>query len=174
MNRLTSEAPRRLAAGRVAQRGATLIIGLIMMVLITLVVVSAFTLSSSNLKSVGNMQVREETVAAANQATERLISAPFTDVPGTQTFVVDINKDGTDDFSVTLKPECIRAVRSSDPIPSDVELPPDMSTSSDWNTDWDIDATVVDKASGASVRVRQGVRVSLSQDKKNAVCKDPV
>jgi len=58
------------------QRGATLIVGLIMLVLITLMVLSAFTMSSSNLKSVGNMQSRDEATAAANVALEQVLSSP--------------------------------------------------------------------------------------------------
>lgn len=160
--------------GAAAQRGATLIIGLIMIVLITLVVVSAFTLSSSNLKSVGNMQMREEAVAAGNQAIERLISSPFTNALGTQTFAVDINKDGKDDYSVSVaRPTCIHAQAATEAYPSDVELPVSMSTGRTWNTDWDINATVTDTASGASVRVREGVRVLLSQIQKDAACPGP-
>nr|MDP2192432.1 pilus assembly PilX N-terminal domain-containing protein [Rhodoferax sp.] len=158
-------------AGACRQRGATLIIGLIMLVLITLIVVNAFTLSSSNLKSVGNMQVREEALAAANQAVERLISAPFTDALGAQEFKVDINKDGNDDYTVAVAvPKCIRALKAVTAAPSDVEMPVVMSTGSTWNTEWDIDAAVTDLASGAAVRVRQGVRVLLSQVKKDAAC----
>lgn len=153
------------------QRGATLIIGLIMIVLITLIVVNAFTLSSSNLKSVGNMQVREEALAAANQAVERLISAPFTDSLGAQTFDVDINKDGINDYSVAVAvPVCTRALIAYTAPPSDVELPPEMSSGSEWSTEWDISSTVTDPASGASVTVREGVRVLLSQTKKDAAC----
>ncbi len=160
----------RRPAGPGTQRGATLIIGLIMLVLITLIVVNAFTLSSTNLKSVGNMQVREEALAAANLAAEKLISAPFTNALGAQSFKVDINKDGTDDYTVAVAvPTCIRALKATVAGPSDVELGAAMSAGSTWNTEWDIDATVTDAASGASVRVRQGVRVLLSDyDKTNA------
>ena len=153
------------------QGGAVLIIGLIMIVLITLIVVNAFTLSSSNLKSVGNMQVREEAVAAANQAVERLISAPFTNAPATQTFTVDINKDGANDYSVVVaQPTCIRAATARVAPPSEVEMPAAMSSGSTWNTDWNISATVTDAASGATVQVNQGVRVLLSQLEKDTVC----
>ncbi|MDO8440521.1 MAG: hypothetical protein Q7S97_04855 [Polaromonas sp.] len=161
---------RRLA-GVSGQRGATLIIGLIMIVLITLIVINAFTLSSSNLKSVGNMQVREEAVAAANQAVERLVSAPFTNALGAQTFTVDINKDGVNYYTVEVAvPTCIRALKASTAAPSDVELPPEMSSGSTWSTEWDIDTTVADTASGAAVRVRQGVRVLLTQTQKDTAC----
>lgn len=159
----------RLAEPR-RQRGATLIIGLIMLVLITLIVVNAFTLSASNLKSVGNMQVREEAIAAANLAAERLISSNFTNALGTQSFTVDINKDGTDDYTVALAiPVCKRATQGATAAPSDAEMGAAMSGST-WNTDWDIDATVTDTASGATIRVRQGVRVLLTQSQKDTAC----
>ncbi|HXD42084.1 MAG TPA: pilus assembly PilX N-terminal domain-containing protein [Ramlibacter sp.] len=152
------------------QRGATLIIGLIMIVLITLIVVNAFTLSSSNLKSVGNMQARDEALAAANQAIESMISSPFTNAIGTQTFTVDINKDGTNDYTVVVNPAvCIAAVQASAGSASDVELI-GMSSGASWNTDWDIRATVTDSTSGASVVVREGVRVRLSQSQKDTAC----
>ena len=162
---------RRRASGAAAQRGATLIIGLILLVLITLIVVSAFTLSSSNLKSVGNMQVREEALAAANQAVEQVISSNFTTSLAAQTVTVDINKDDTIDYTVAVAaPTCTRATQASFADPSDVELGAGMSAGSTWNTDWDLSATVTDGATGASVRVRQGVRVLLSQSQKAAAC----
>ena len=64
----------RIALPR-AQRGVTLIIGLIMLVLITLMVTTAFMLSNTNLKAVGNMQFRDEAIAAANVATEDVLSS---------------------------------------------------------------------------------------------------
>lgn len=153
------------------QRGATLIIGLIMIVLITLIVVNAFTLSSSNLKAVGNMQVRGEAVAAANEALELVISSAFTAAPVEQSVNVDIDKNGTNDYLVAIaSPTCVRAMAASEAAPSDVELGAGMSSGSTWNTDWDLDATVTDASSGASVRVRQGVRVLLTSAQKTAVC----
>ena len=163
--------PSILRGGKAAQRGATLVIGLIMIVLITLVVLSAFTLSSSNLKSVGNMQMREEVAAAANQALELVVSSAFTDAPVAQSLDVDINKDGTTDYTVAIDlPVCVRAGAASSALPSDVELGAGMSTGASWNTDWDLVATVTDAASGAQMKVRQGVRVLLNQVQKTAVC----
>ncbi len=163
----------RLATGiiKFGQRGATLIIGLIMLVLITLIVVSAFSLSSSNLKSVGNMQVHEEAVAAGNQAIELVISSSFSDAPVAQTINVDINKDDVTDYSVALAaPECIRAVAGAAAGPSDVEMPTTMSSGSTWNTERNITATITDAASGAAVQVVHGVRTLQSESQKTAVC----
>ena len=52
--------------------------------------------------------------------------------------------------------------------PSSVTLP--VMASSTWNTVWNLEATVTDPASGASVRVRSGVRVLLTESQKDAVC----
>jgi Tfp pilus assembly protein PilX len=57
------------------QDGAALIVGLIMLVLITLAVTAGFTLSNTNLKSVGNMQSRNEAVAASNRAIEEVAAS---------------------------------------------------------------------------------------------------
>ena len=153
------------------ERGATLIIGLIMIVLITLIVVNAFTLSSSNLKSVNNMQLRDEALAAAGQAIEQVISSPFTDAPAAESINVDINKDGTTDYVVVIAlPVCGKAIQATTSALSDVELGTGMSSGSTWNTEWDLEATVTDAATGSSIKVKQGVRVLLSDTKKTAVC----
>lgn len=158
-----------------AQRGATLVIGLIMMVLITLVVISAFTLSSSNLKSVGNMQSREEATAAAARTLEVKVSAPFYDSLAPETRTVDINNDGVNDYQVVVSaPVCIAAKTVSSAAPSDVELPVTMQSGAEWNTDWEMIATVTDlHGSGATVTMREGVRVRLSQTKKDTACPQP-
>lgn len=155
------------------QRGATLVVGLIMLLLFTLMVASAFTLSSTNLKSVGNMQARDEALAAANIAIARLAESPFTDDPSAESINVDINNDSATDYVVSMaEPVCSEAVE----VPATVDgyesgvrsgiVTPD----SQWNTVWDIEATVDDPVTGASVTVKTGVRVLLSQIQKNAVC----
>lgn len=157
------------------QRGATLIVGLIMLVLITLMVLSAFNMSSSNLKSVGNMQVRDEALAAANQAMETLLSTPavFTVAPASYNYVVNINNDSTAprNYSVAIAaPNCVRATKASSALPSDVELGAAMSAASTWNVSFDITANVTDSASGASVEVHQGASALLTQTQKEIAC----
>lgn len=153
-----------------AQRGATLIVGLIMLVLLTLVVTSAFMLSTGNLKAVGNMQFRNEAAAAANKAIEQVLGSDFTKAPGAEQVNVDINNDGSTDYVVDVAtPTCIRASVAAAAAKSSLKLPA-MSTQSYWNTVWDIDATVNDAVSGASIRIRQGVRVLLTQSQKDSVC----
>jgi hypothetical protein len=158
-----------------AQRGATLVVGLIMLVLITLMVTTAFTLSTTNLKSVGNMQLRNEAIAAGNIAIEKVLGSPFAAAPTAEEILVDINNDGINDYLVSIaEPACVRASVAAPPVLSSLTLV-SMSTSSTWNTVWDIDATVTPTddnpgASGISLQVHSGVRVLLAQADKDAVC----
>jgi hypothetical protein len=58
-----------------SQKGATLVIALIMLVLLTLFALSALNSSTTNLKVVGNMQTRSEALNAAQQVIEATISS---------------------------------------------------------------------------------------------------
>lgn len=158
-----------------AQQGATLIIGLIMLAVITLMVVSAFNLSTTNLKSTVNMQRRAEALAAGNKAIEQIISSPFMNAPSVDQINVDINQDGVNDYVVNIAaPACISATRVIRPAASgtgssiSLNLPAGTVT---YNTIWDIEASVADLAgSGGTVTVRQGVRVVLSEAQFQTVC----
>lgn len=114
------------------QSGATLLVGLIMLVLLTLVLVTSFNISKTNLVIVGNMQHKNEVAAAAQQALEEAISTTrLTDSPnsiflnpcaGANTMCFDSNGDGTNDITVALKstytdtPTCVYAkvIKNSD------------------------------------------------------------
>ena len=153
------------------QRGATLIVGLILLVLITLMVTAAFNLSSSNLKSVGNMQFRSEALAAANKAVEQVVASAFTTPALAQSINVDMNNDGTRDYLVSIAvPTCISATIASDATLSSASLGGSMSSAANWSTIWEIDATVTDPVSGAFVRTRTGIRVLRTQSQKDAEC----
>lgn len=154
-----------------AQRGVTLFVSLILLLLFTLMVTTAFTLSNTNLKSVGNMQSRDEAIAAANQAIEQVLSSPFTNAPAAEQINVDINNDNTTDYVVSIAtPVCIRSSIDTAASPSSITLGTAMSTTSSWNTLWDIEATVNDTKTGAKTTLRSGTRVLLTQTQKDAVC----
>ena len=146
------------------QRGATLVVGLIMLVLITLMVSSAFTLSTTNLKSVGNMQIRNEAIAAANAAMETVLSTS----PVATTTAVYIG-DYKYNVTIAISP-CLSATKAASGSLSSLSLPVGMSSSSYWNILRDIEATVSDSSSGAFVRVHQGARYLLSQTDKDTQC----
>lgn len=165
---------------RSRQRGVTLIVGLIMLILITLMVTTAFTLNTSNLKSVGNMQFRNESVAAANKAIEQVVgnSFPvgFVTVPAATTVTFDINNDGNVDYRVAVAvPVCVEASvvagTSGTGACSGIRGGVLAGCSSpNYSTLWDLRATVNDDASGSAVTVRQGVRMEITETQRNAVC----
>lgn len=157
---------------RAGQRGAALVVGLIMLVLITLMLITALNLGTTNFRAVSNMQFRSEAVAAANKAIEQVMSTPFTAAPAAETVVVDIDNNDDPDYTVAVAaPVCIYAAQASSADPSSLSLPVSMSASSTWNTVWDLDATASDDDDlGATARVRAGVRVLLTEAEKDAVC----
>lgn len=154
------------------QRGVTLVIGLILLVVITIAVSMAFTLSNNSLLAVGNMQFRNEAISAGNLAIETVINSPFTAAPAAETINVDLNNDGVTDYTVTFPaPSCIAATVVSTPAPSSLSLPATMSTAATWETLWEINATVSSaQNTGAAVNVHEGVRVLLTDAQKTVVC----
>ena len=159
------------------QNGAALVVGLIMLVLITLMVTSSFSLSNSNLKAVGNMQFRSESLAAANKAIEQIVSSPFTTTPSAEDINIDINNDGITDYVVQFsQPVCIsaRQLPVAPTEPSSLTLSGQFQSSASilYETVWDLDAHVIDQSnSGATIEVHEGVRVPpLTKDQYDAVC----
>lgn len=164
--------------GHPHQKGTTLIIGLIFLVVITLMVTTAFKLSSTNLKSVGNMQFRNEAIAAANKAVEQVISNNFTtgffSLPPSQTITFDVNNDGTSDYSVAVAvPVCVQSSQSASSVAAGGGSSANLagfSGTSNYSTLWEISATVTDALSGASVLIRQGMRMELTALQFAALC----
>ncbi|GER20095.1 pilus assembly PilX family protein [Variovorax boronicumulans] len=190
----------RVHAGRSTQtqRGAALIIGMIMLLLITLVVTAAFNLSGANLKAVGNLQTRNEAVAAANRAIEEVAASLL--VPGSDgtpslappqgtVSMVDINNDGLNDYTVTVAPPvCVRATKAVDSSGGGSTGPGGITGGASssgsglaalpdqYNAVWDISTTVTDAtpgATGTTTSVRQGVRALLNKAQFEALCAPP-
>ena len=150
-----------------AQRGATLVMGLMFLTILMLVVTLAFRMSSTNLKAVGNMQSQSEAEAAADRAIERLISSDTIFITPQPTAVP------ADDYGVTVTiatPECIRAVpidaqTSADSTPNIYQQGVVNAANSGFlETHWDIAATAEGGTTGAKVEVHQGVRLVLPAD----------
>jgi len=92
------------------QRGATLIVGLVMLVLLTLLGVTAFNTSTSQFRVVGNMQFQSEATAAAQAALNEVLSkGSYFIEPATAptSRAIDINGDGLGDYTVALSPPCL-------------------------------------------------------------------
>ncbi len=97
------------------QRGATLLVGMVMLVLLTLLALSAINSSTVNLKVVGNMQYQQEAMGAAQAALNTVMSkGSYFSSPGTAPTSqnVDVTGDCTADYTVALTQPCILATTS--------------------------------------------------------------
>ena len=154
------------------QRGVvTIFVSMILLLLITLLVITAYSLSTTNLRAVGNVQAREEALAAANSVIEGIIPLAFWEITTAQTDQpVDLNMDGVTDYLVDLeKPRCVRATQVASTTSASVTLP-GMTSIAAWKTVWELDATATEATTGTRVRVLQGVRKILSTTLKETLC----
>lgn len=174
-----------------SERGAVLIIALIMLVAMALLAVTAFNSSTLNIRVVANTQLRQEAVAAVQTAIERTISSPqfstnaaavaATPIP------VDVNGDSNADFSVTLTPipKCYkyRVLKNSEldlaaplvkdkrcqrPAPENFGLDDDgagATTSADSlcaDSEWNVRGVVTDASTQTSVAINQGIALRVA------------
>ncbi len=148
------------------QSGATLVVGLIMLVAITLLTISAFSLSGGNLKAVGNMQFRNEAIAAANIAIEQMININFVTIDPANyptTINIDIDQNNTIDYAVTIKaPLCLKATLAPVSLSALSGVNSNVTNSSDYLTLWEIEAAAQNQATGASVVATQGISKQLT------------
>jgi Tfp pilus assembly protein PilX len=179
MAKCRQQGPRRRQAGMV------LITALVMLVVVTLLVIAAINMTNVNTRIAYNMQIKEEAQAATQQVIEQMISNPAnfnSPLPPPTTVAVDINNDGTADYSVAAPtPSCIAAA----PIkqnqldatnPADI---PCFGTSSLQNTGlvggkatagaslcasttWDVSTSYTDPSgTGLNVVTHQGVNLRV-------------
>lgn len=157
------------------QRGSTLLVALVMLVLLTLIAFSAMNATTTSIQVVGNAQFREEADAAGQKAIEHVLSnSNFQTTPPVPRNI-DINGDGTMDYTVTFNPapSCV----SYTPVdPSDTSIPEvcrgsaGMSALCYW-TVWDVTAVVADLyGSGATSTIHQGVRTIAGLNAKLTYC----
>jgi Tfp pilus assembly protein PilV len=178
---------------RQRQRGISLALGLIMLILMTLLAVSAFQASNVNLRLAGNMQVRQETLAAAQTAIEQVLSTPAFVDPTTPPGAATVALNGaTYTVNFTPAPSCKSVVdipsEDLDPanasdfvcIPSGA-LPgassgvftaggPPTPPSYCSNTRWAVTGNVADANTGADTTLEQGVAVRMSKAKALTGC----
>lgn len=143
-----------------AQRGATLVVALIFLLLLTLLAVSAIRLGNTNLRVAGNVQAQAEGIAAAQQAIETVMNSGtnFVPVPLSQTVAVDVNNDGTTDYSIVVPaPDCLLQA----PVPGWDTISEGFAPKISY---WDVTATATATATGATVTVHEGVRANVGAD----------
>jgi Tfp pilus assembly protein PilX len=172
------------------QQGATLVVGMIMLILISLLAVASFRLGKSDLQIVGNMQQRKQALSAGQQIIEQVISnIQFTTTPtnvipipctGANTACVDVNNDGVTDVNVTILVLC----NAIEPILNsalNLNIKADQNCSNEAgqqpgiagvasnnsacsNSVWDTQATAIDAVTNAQSVIDQGVSVRVPKD----------
>jgi hypothetical protein len=147
------------------QRGVALVIGMIMLVLLTLLVISAVNSGSINLRITSNMQAQDEARAVAQQAIEKFVGnyANFYPTPASYPNVdYDINNDSAPDFKVSVAaPVCKGAAHQIPGRSIDCENGVKSGLYC-WDTMWEVTATASDTKTGVSQKVTQGFALTFS------------
>ena len=140
------------------QKGAVLLVALIMLVVFTLMALSGVNSSTASLRIAGNMQAQTEVGAAAQQALEQVLDQTanfqFTSDSPPASQVVTVSSGGID-YKVTVVLQCLGARPVAGYSAS-------FAVSAPSESFWDVRATALDPRSGASEVAHQGVRVTLA------------
>jgi Tfp pilus assembly protein PilX len=154
-----------IMTSRKKQRGVALVIGMIFLVLLTLLVVSAVNTGSVNLRITSNMQARDEARAVAQQAIEKFVSNYANFYPTPQTYAnvdYDINNDGGFEYKVSIPaPVCKGAAHQIPGRSIDCENGVKSGLYC-WDTLWEVTATASDTKTGVSQQVTQGFALTFS------------
>jgi type II secretory pathway pseudopilin PulG len=173
-------------SARVSQRGFTLVMTLIFLVIFMLFAISMVSSSMINTKVAANQQYRLEAGTVAQQGIEQVMSQPFIRVPITTitSVKVDVNSDGTPDFTAQVAPPvCLDSKVIPNavlpvgdvcktpsnpngnlilPGPASSVSPPPAAPSMCSATQWDIQSSVTDPNNTAvAVTVHQGASVQV-------------
>jgi Tfp pilus assembly protein PilX len=171
------------------QRGATLLVSLIMLVMLTLLAVTAFKLGKGNLQIVGNMQQRNQALIAAQGAIEQVISSTtFITSPANaiaspcggvaNTVCVDVNGSGVTGVKAVVTAKCISVktipvsvlnFNNTNDAGCLVGISQQFGVSGAANNTaslcanalWDVQAVATDVLSNAQASVSQGVGVRV-------------
>jgi Tfp pilus assembly protein PilX len=143
-------------AHRAAQRGSTLIIALILLVIVTLFGISAISSSIVNLRISRNVQLAAEAQSAAQRVIDAKISDPATfNTPASAGSTTTVDATGASNtYSVVFDQPACYSLR---PIPG---YSYSISGQAPKNLHWRLQATATDAATGASVQIRQGMQTS--------------
>ncbi len=172
-----------MSPGKHKQQGATLLVGMIMMVVLTLLVVFAIRSGNTNLRIAGNMQTQAEASAATQQVIEQVIeqikatedlsliaaqSVPVSMGNATYTVAVlplnkclvevpvlnaSLNPANANDVACFENPDEDKAIKADGTLTT--------KPSACKTQQWDIEAGVTDGTSGTQVTQVQGISVRV-------------
>lgn len=172
------------------QRGSTLMVSLIMLVVMSLIAITTFRLGKGNTQIVGNMQHRAEAAAAAQNVLEDVLShTQFADTPGnaivnpvggaSNVTYTSVNGGSNPDIKVEVTSTCMsaRVIPNNDPTlnwsdqndagclkSADQNFGVagnDNNNSLCANTLWDVQATATETLSNSQTSLNQGVAIRV-------------
>lgn len=182
------------------ERGSTLVVALIFLILMSLFAISAFNSSSTNMRVVGNTQARQESTAAAQMAIEDTISSSYFSTNPSGVAVapiqVDIDGNGTVDYKAAMSSQCFRAmtITKLPPAPKnpasgadlyapcrtperqggtfvEYDTPPTgVDPESCANSEWNVRAQVDDPSTHTQVAINQGVALVTFGNQVSSYC----
>ena len=183
-------------ATRFPQAGTALIVAIVFLLLLSTLALTGLRSSTTNVQIVGNMQARQEAIAAAQMLIEQTVSTDeFARNPqgvyAAARVVTDFNGDGEPDATAVLAqaPLCLRArsVALIDLDPSNPLDAPCFASASLTNpglvaaggapagslcadTEWQLVARATDNRTGATATLTQGVTLRAPVVGLNTVC----
>ena len=142
--------------------GNILLMTLLFLLLSTILVALSVRLGLGHMRIVRNDQAHAEAMDAAQMVLDRVISKPASAVadplanPGSypQTQTVDIDQDGTADFTVVVsRPRCLGVHDTAYSVGNSYTMAPAKAML------WEFTVTATSTQTGASVEIHQGVQV---------------
>ena len=143
-----------------SQRGATLLVVLVMLVMITLLVLGMIRLSGTNLKVIGNMQAQRALESSAQQAIETSIS--------TSSFFEDTATNtgqwpaGTNSTNLTVNGYTVVVNRPTCVFSQLATGYSAISGISPEDTNWEVAVSSTDPVTSAQTSIVQGVKMRLA------------
>ncbi len=162
------------------QRGMVLILSLIMLVVLTLLAISAIRLSTVNLRAVANAQVRSEAMSAAQRTIDLILSGNFTDnIAGTQQ-VLTVT-EGSKNYTVSVARPCLVSLTPIKNADLDIALAEDLKCvdtvsnpySACAQTIWQLQANASSGWFGANVTLTQGTGIKMDNSTATVYANDP-
>jgi len=150
------------------QRGAILIVSLIMLMVLSLLAISAIRMSTMELRSINSTQARLEGLSAAQRAIDQILNSNFAanigGVANTYSIAVDAGKS----YPVQVRTPCLKqreTILNSELNRSNPEDEKCYAGGTIWSdcarTMWELTASVNEGFFGVNVQVQQGVGIRM-------------
>lgn len=138
---------------RYRQRGAVLVVSLLLLTVLTMLVIATVNTGTINLRIVDNFRSQQEAEAFTQVAVNDFLS----DIQNFETPPTSDTEYNIDGHTVMVgAPDCVNT-RPADGYSAKWGLTPEDTT-------WEFDATMTDGAGGAQATIRQGVEIRMPAD----------